>query len=74
MTPNLQTESRHAKPTLSALHNLALHIRHKATRGARAVGRCLDAFYLPTDAQERKGRLSPDNTDAIRLHGLGVRW
>lgn len=78
MTPNnrgaVQTESTAAKTAASALQSFALNIRDEVIRGARAIDRCLDAFYLPTEAQEQKKKFSPDENDAIRLHGLGVQW
>lgn len=67
-------KSRAANPAHSSLRIFAANLRDEAIRGARAIDRCLDAFYLPTEAQEQKKKCSPDSVDAIRLHGLGVRW
>jgi len=65
---------RTANPASSSLRILAAKLRDEAIRGARAIDRCLDAFYLPREVQAQKKRCSPDSADAIRLHGLGVRW
>lgn len=69
----VKTEIRR-KPLVSVLQSLTLNFRDEAVRGVRAVDRCLDAFYLPAEAQEQKKKCSPDEADAIRLHGMGVRW
>ena len=63
-----------ATPTLSPIQTFARSLQAEAIRGAKAIDRCLNAFYLPMEAQERKRKCSPDDADAIRLHGLGVRW
>jgi hypothetical protein len=69
-----ENESSTKKPVLSILQTVALNIRDEAFRGARAIDRGLDAFYLPMEAQEQKKKCRPDKADAIRLHALGVRW
>jgi hypothetical protein len=69
-----ENESSTRNPVLSILHTVALNIRDEAFRGARAIDRCLDAFYLPMEAQEHQKRCRPDDADPIRLHALGVRW
>lgn len=72
--PPLEHASSTMKPVLAILQTIALNVRNEVVRGAGAVDRCLDAFYLPMEAQEQKARCKPDNADPIRLHGLGVRW
>lgn len=69
-----ESQSGPANPTFWHIQILAMTIRDDIIRGARAIDRCLDAFYLPTEAQAQKKKCSPDSADAIRLHGLGARW
>jgi hypothetical protein len=70
----LEAESAPARVAVSTLQTLALSIRDEVIRGARAIDSFLDAFYLPIEAQAQKRKLTPDKADAIRLHGIGVRW
>lgn len=72
--PPPENASPTTQPVLSILQKVALSIRDEAVRGVRAIDRGMDAFYLPMEAQEQKKRCRPDEADAIRLHGLGVRW
>jgi hypothetical protein len=62
------------RPVFAILQTIALSVRNEVVRGAGAIDSCLDAFYLPMEAQEQKKRCKPDKADPIRLHGLGVRW
>lgn len=67
-------ETRQIPSVFSPVLEFVLMIRDDAIRGAKAIDRLLDWFYLPAEVQAHKKKLACDKGDPIRLHGLGVRW